>query len=141
MLKELTGEFQAFLNTFVAFLGFIIWAWIGRLVSRYTTALENEVKMPWTVVFAELPIAVGMGVILGGGAEYATKQGIIESELVQSAFVAAGAYLGPKLFEDGWKKWITGNKNHETNVYVHKEHDSEHHPDKDSNPRGSNDNG
>ena len=106
MLKELITELQHFISTFIGFFGFILWAWVGRVVYRFHRSLTESERISAFIIFAELPIAMGMGIILGGLVEYFTEREIItEGGLMAPALVAAGSYLGPRVLGELWNKY------------------------------------
>ena len=120
--KQLISELAVFLSTFISFIGFILWAWIGRGVSRYTESLQAGEKFSLVILLAELPVAIGMGVMLGGFVEFGIMQEWFPVDhLIAPALVSAGAYLGPRMFREIWDKYIARNQNN-VNVYVDHEH-------------------
>ena len=83
-----------------------MWAWVGRVVYRFHKSLTEQEKITAFIMFAELPIAMGMGIVLGGLVEYFTEREIItEGGLMAPALVAAGSYLGPRVLGELWNKY------------------------------------
>lgn len=130
LFKELISELSLFATTFLGFLSFIIWAWVGRLISVFN---QSKIKgnNPFRVVMfiTEIPIAIGMGVTFGGITEYLINHDYLQQgSLLQPAIISAGAYLGPKLLEDVWNYWLKmhfGSGTHITiNAGEHDEHGS-----------------
>lgn len=116
LFKELISELNIFAQTFLGFLTFIIWAWMGRVISTFHySQLQPFRTFKFATFITEIPIAIGMGIVLGGATEFLVNQEYInKGSLIQPAIIALGAYLGPKIIEDTWNYWIKNRQNRQT---------------------------
>ncbi len=70
------------------------WALIGRSLYHANLVRQGRRRF-WSLTLAwELMIAIGMGVVAGGGAEYLKLTG-----MAAAGFIAAISYLGPRSIE------------------------------------------
>lgn len=77
--------------------GAIFWAFLGRLLYVFNLIRIGRRSGFWTLqTLWELVVAIGMGVVCGGLAEWLGLAG-----LPYAGFISAGAYLGPHIIELG----------------------------------------
>jgi hypothetical protein len=87
----LAGAYDTFISAGVA----VMWAFIGRLLYIFNLARMGRRKNLFTIqTLWELGIAIGMGVVAGGLAEYIGLKG-----LPGAGFISAASYLGPHVIE------------------------------------------
>jgi len=93
MLENLPPEMK---NTLVGAIWAVLWGAIGRVMYHANqVTLGKRRFFTWQLVW-ELCIAMGMGVVAGGLADYLHLQ-----DMVKAGFISAVAYLGPHLIEYG----------------------------------------
>ena len=89
--RDLPPEMQ---HTLLGFLWAVWWALIGRGLYHANLVRQGRRRFwSWTLVW-ELMIAIGMGVVAGGAAEWLELKG-----MTAAGFIAAASYRGPRTIE------------------------------------------
>lgn len=73
----------------------ILWATVGRFLLHVNLVRSGKRNKFFSVqILFELGVAIGMGIVAGGMAEYMGFKG-----MTQAGFIAAASYLGPHTIE------------------------------------------